>query len=69
MKFPTPIRSVKRSASSELRSNGATKQLFRAKLKIDAANFRPHTTDEGFSLLTEFGDDGKILAGGQSLMP
>jgi len=43
--------------------------LFRAKLKIDAANFRPHTTDEGFSLLTEFGDDGKILAGGQSLMP
>ncbi|HEY2919808.1 MAG TPA: xanthine dehydrogenase family protein subunit M [Candidatus Binatia bacterium] len=36
------------------------------------ANFeyhRPHSTDEVFSLLTEFGDDGKILAGGQSLMP
>ena len=30
---------------------------------------RPSSTDEAFSLLKEFGDDGKILAGGQSLMP
>jgi CO/xanthine dehydrogenase FAD-binding subunit len=30
---------------------------------------RPRSTDEVFSLLKEFGDDGKILAGGQSLMP
>jgi CO/xanthine dehydrogenase FAD-binding subunit len=39
---------------------------------LKPANFeyhRPHSTDEVFSLLTEFGDDGKILAGGQSLMP
>src|SRR5262245_11535911 len=30
---------------------------------------RPSTTDEAFALLKEFGGDGKILAGGQSLMP
>jgi len=30
---------------------------------------RPRSVDEAFSLLKEFGDDGKILAGGQSLMP
>lgn len=29
----------------------------------------PRTTDETLSLLKDFGDDGKILAGGQSLMP
>jgi len=30
---------------------------------------RPKTLDETFSLLKECGDDGKVLAGGQSLMP
>jgi CO/xanthine dehydrogenase FAD-binding subunit len=30
---------------------------------------RPRSVDEALSLLKEFGDDGKILAGGQSLMP
>ena len=30
---------------------------------------RPRSTDEALSLLKEFGEDGKILAGGQSLMP
>jgi len=30
---------------------------------------RPRKLDEALSLLKEFGDDGKILAGGQSLMP
>jgi CO/xanthine dehydrogenase FAD-binding subunit len=30
---------------------------------------RPHTVDETLSLLKECGEDGKILAGGQSLMP
>lgn len=30
---------------------------------------RPHKIDEAFSLLKEVGEDGKILAGGQSLMP
>ena len=30
---------------------------------------RPRKIDEALSLLEEFGDDGKILAGGQSLMP
>ena len=30
---------------------------------------RPRKIEEALSLLEEFGDDGKILAGGQSLMP
>jgi CO/xanthine dehydrogenase FAD-binding subunit len=30
---------------------------------------RPGSIDEALSLLREFGDEGKILAGGQSLMP
>jgi CO/xanthine dehydrogenase FAD-binding subunit len=30
---------------------------------------RPRQTDEALSLLNELGEDGKILAGGQSLMP
>ena len=30
---------------------------------------RPHQIDEALSLLKEFGDESKILAGGQSLMP
>jgi carbon-monoxide dehydrogenase medium subunit len=30
---------------------------------------RPKTLDETFSLLKEYGDEGKVLAGGQSLMP
>jgi CO/xanthine dehydrogenase FAD-binding subunit len=30
---------------------------------------RPRSIDEGLSLLQEFGDEGKILAGGQSLIP
>ncbi len=30
---------------------------------------RPATLDEALALLAEFGDDGKILAGGQSLLP
>ncbi|HEY2922006.1 MAG TPA: xanthine dehydrogenase family protein subunit M [Candidatus Binatia bacterium] len=30
---------------------------------------RPRSVDEALSLLKELGDDGKILAGGQSLMP
>ena len=30
---------------------------------------RPRKIDEALSLLQEFGDEGKILAGGQSLMP
>ena len=31
--------------------------------------FAPETTDEVFSLLTEYGYDAKLLAGGQSLIP
>ena len=31
--------------------------------------FRPETVDEAVSLLSEHGDEGKILAGGQSLIP
>jgi CO/xanthine dehydrogenase FAD-binding subunit len=31
--------------------------------------YRPRTVDEALSLLREAGEDGKILAGGQSLMP
>src|SRR5215475_4573551 len=30
---------------------------------------RPATLDETFDLLARFGDDGRILAGGQSLVP
>ncbi len=30
---------------------------------------RPTTVDEALALLAEFGDDGKVLAGGQSLLP
>jgi CO/xanthine dehydrogenase FAD-binding subunit len=30
---------------------------------------RPKTLDETFSLLKKYGDEGKVLAGGQSLMP
>ncbi len=30
---------------------------------------RPGTVDEALALLTEFGDDGKVIAGGQSLLP
>src|SRR5207244_5120401 len=29
----------------------------------------PHTVDEALDLLDEFGDEGKVLAGGQSLIP
>ncbi len=39
---------------------------------MKAADFeyhRPHQIDEALFLLKEFGDEGKILAGGQSLMP
>jgi len=31
--------------------------------------FAPATLQEALTLLTEHGDDGKILAGGQSLIP
>ena len=31
--------------------------------------FAPRTTDEALALLAEHGDDGKVLAGGQSLVP
>src|SRR4029077_13677904 len=30
---------------------------------------RPHTVEEGLALLAEYGDDARILAGGQSLVP
>lgn len=30
---------------------------------------RPHTKDEAFSLLEKYGDEGRILAGGHSLIP
>ncbi|MBI2364880.1 MAG: xanthine dehydrogenase family protein subunit M [Deltaproteobacteria bacterium] len=30
---------------------------------------RPRTTEEALSLLKDFGEEGKVLAGGQSLMP
>jgi aerobic carbon-monoxide dehydrogenase medium subunit len=39
---------------------------------LKAADFeyhRPHEIDEALFLLKEFGDEGRILAGGQSLMP
>ena len=29
----------------------------------------PRTVDEGTALLAEYGDDAKVLAGGQSLVP
>jgi CO/xanthine dehydrogenase FAD-binding subunit len=35
----------------------------------DFTYHRPRTIDEALGLLQEFGDEGKILAGGQSLMP
>jgi CO/xanthine dehydrogenase FAD-binding subunit len=41
-------------------------------LALKPADFeyhRPRSVDEALSLLKEFGDEGKILAGGQSLMP
>jgi carbon-monoxide dehydrogenase medium subunit len=31
--------------------------------------FAPHTLEEALSLLAQHGDDGKVLAGGQSLIP
>ena len=30
---------------------------------------RPGSVDDALALLTEFGDDGKVIAGGQSLLP
>jgi len=31
--------------------------------------FAPHTVDDALDLLATHGDEGKILAGGQSLVP
>ncbi|GAX90025.1 FAD binding domain-containing protein [Effusibacillus lacus] len=31
--------------------------------------FRPTTVEEAFQLLSEYGDEGKLIAGGQSLVP
>lgn len=36
---------------------------------IDFDLHRPDTLDEALHLLAEYGDDGKVLAGGQSLVP
>src|SRR6202012_1441236 len=39
-------------------------------MKLPPFEYRvPHSVDEVLDLLTEFGDEAKVLAGGQSLIP